>query len=59
MIFFDIITLAVIGWMIYKGQKEGFVSQLLGLIGVGLGVFFAIHYGAEVGAMLPLDQQYA
>lgn len=59
MIFFDIITLAVIGWMIYKGQKEGFVSQLLGLIGVGLGIFFAINYGAEVGAMLPIDPQYA
>ena len=31
----------------------------LGLIGIGLGVFFAINYGAEVGAMLPIDQQYA
>ena len=38
MIFFDIITLAVIGWMIYKGQKDGFVSQLLGLIGICIGV---------------------
>ena len=38
MIFFDIITLAVIGWMIYRGQKDGFVSQLLGLIGICIDV---------------------
>lgn len=59
MIFFDIITLAVIGWMIYKGQKDGFVSQLLGLIGICIGVFLALSYGEIVGSALRIDQQYA
>ena len=59
MIFFDIITLAVIGWMIYKGQKDGFVSQLLGLIGICIGVFLALSYGEIVGSMLNIDPQYA
>lgn len=59
MIFFDIITLAVIGWMIYKGQKDGFVSQLLGLIGICIGVFLALSYGELVGSALRIDQQYA
>lgn len=59
MIFFDILTLVVVGCMIFKGQKDGFVSQLLGLLGVVLGVFFAINYGEEVGAMLNINPQYA
>ena len=59
MIFFDIITLAVVVWMIYKGYKEGFVSQFLGLLGICLAIFFAINYGELVGKMLPIDQQYA
>ena len=59
MIFFDIITLAVIGWMIYRGQKDGFVSQLLGLIGICIGVFLALSYGEIVGSALRIDQQYA
>ncbi len=59
MIFFDIITLAVIGWMIYRGQKDGFVSQLLGLIGICIGVFLALSYGEMVGSLLHINQQYA
>lgn len=59
MIFFDIITLAVIGWMIYKGQKDGFVSQLLGLIGICIGVFLALSYGEIVGSALRIEMQYA
>lgn len=58
MIIFDIVTLAVIGWMIFKGQKDGFVSQLLSLVGVVLGVAFAITYGEEIGAMLNIEPQY-
>ena len=59
MIFFDIITLAVVGWMIYKGQKDGFVSQLLGLIGICIGVFLALSYGEMVGSLLHINPQYA
>ena len=59
MIFFDIITLAVVGWMIYKGYKDGLVSQFLGLLGICLSVFFAVNYGETVGNMLSIDAQYA
>ena len=38
MIFFDLITLAVIAWMIFKGKREGFISQLLSLVGIILGI---------------------
>ena len=59
MIFFDIITLAVVVWMIYKGYKDGFVSQFLGLLGICLSGFFAINFGEQVGNMLAIDAQYA
>jgi membrane protein required for colicin V production len=45
--------------MIYKGQKDGFVSQLLGLIGICIGVFLALSYGEIVGSALRIDQQYS
>ena len=59
MFFFDIITLAVIGWMIFRGKRDGFVSQLLSLVGVIFGVVLAISYGDIMGKMLNIDPKYA
>lgn len=59
MFFFDIITLVVIGWMIFRGSKDGFVSQLLSLVGIIVGVVLAITYGGAVGNLLKIDPQYA
>ena len=59
MIFFDIITLAVIGWMIFRGKNDGLVAQVFALAGIAIGVALSIIYGAEVGNLLNLDSQYA
>lgn len=59
MILFDIITLVVIGWMIFRGKREGLVSQILGIVGLILGVVLATKYGKEVGLMLNIEAQYA
>lgn len=59
MILFDILTLAVIGWMIFRGKNDGLVSQVLSLAGIALGVFLALSYGEGVGNVLNLDPQYS
>lgn len=59
MILFDIITLVVIGWMIFRGKREGLVSQILGIAGLVLGVVLATRYGEEVGLMLNIEPHYA
>ncbi|MBQ5648393.1 MAG: CvpA family protein [Alistipes sp.] len=59
MFFFDIITVAVICWMIYKGKNDGIVSQLFSLAGIALGVILGISFGLEVGSLFGLDAQYA
>lgn len=59
MIIFDIITLAVIGWMVFRGQRDGFVSQFLSLIGIALGATLAISYGEALGSGLGIGPQYA
>lgn len=59
MIIFDIITLAVIGWSLYRGRHEGFISQLLGLVGTVLGVVISISFGENLGRALGVNQQFA
>ena len=59
MIFFDIITLVVVGWMIFRGKNDGFVSQLFAIAGIAVGVALSLSYGAEVGKALELDSQYS
>ena len=59
MIFFDLITLAAIGWMIFRGKGEGFVSQLISLIGIAIGVALSISYGESIGQALGINQQFA
>ena len=59
MIFFDLITLAVIAWMIFKGKREGFISQLLSLAGIILGIVLSISFGEELGSALGANEQFA
>ena len=57
--FFDILTLVALVWAIISGWRSGFVSQLLGLLGIVLGVVLSIRYGAAVGAMFNIDERFS
>jgi membrane protein required for colicin V production len=57
--FFDILTIVALVWAVISGWRSGFVSQLLGLIGIILGVVLSIRYGATVGAMLNIDERFS
>lgn len=57
--FFDIITLVVLVWAVVSGWRSGFVSQLLGLLGIILGIVLAIRYGAAVGEMFGIDARFS
>ena len=57
--FFDILTLVVLVWAIISGWKSGFISQLLGLLGIILGVVLSLRYGAAIGEMLHIDARFS
>ena len=57
--FFDILTLVALVWAVISGWRSGFVSQLLGLLGIILGIVLSLRYGAAVGAMLGIDARFA
>lgn len=59
MIFFDIVTLIVVCWMIFKGVSDGFISQLLSLVGIILAIALAISGGESLGAAFGLNPTYA
>ena len=57
--FFDILTLVALVWAVISGWRSGFVSQLLGLVGIVLGVVLSLRYGAVVGEMLGIDARFS
>ena len=57
--FFDILTLVALAWAIISGWRSGFVSQLLGLVGIILGIILSLRYGAVVGAMFGIDARFS
>ena len=57
--FFDILTLVALAWAIISGWRSGFVSQLLGLVGIILGIVLSLRYGAAVGAMFGIDARFS
>jgi membrane protein required for colicin V production len=59
MIFFDLVTIAVIIWMVLKGMREGFISQLLSLVGIILGIIISVSSGKNLRSALGLNQQFA
>jgi membrane protein required for colicin V production len=59
MIFFDLLTLVVIGWMVYRSRREGFISQLVSLAGLIIGITISISFGEKLGQALGVNQQFA
>ena len=57
--FFDILTLIALIWAVVSGWRSGFVSQLLGLVGIILGIVLSLRYGAAVGAMFNIDPKFS
>ena len=57
--FFDILTLVALVWAVVSGWRSGFVSQLLGLLGIILGIVLSLRYGASVGEMLGIDARFS
>ena len=57
--FFDILTLVALVWAIISGWRSGFVSQLLGLVGIILGIVLSLRYGAAVGGMFGIDARFS
>ena len=57
--FFDILTLVALAWAVISGWRSGFVSQLLGLLGIILGIVLSLRYGAAVGTMFGIDSRFS
>ena len=57
--FFDILTLVALVWAVVSGWRSGFVSQLLGLLGIILGIVLSLRYGAAVGEMFNIDARFS
>ena len=57
--FFDILTLVALIWAVVSGWRSGFVSQLLGLLGIILGIVLSLRYGAAVGEMFNIDARFS
>ena len=57
--FFDILTLVVLLWAVVSGLRSGFVSQLLSLCGVVIGLILAAQFGPAVGKWLGVDARVA
>ena len=57
--FFDILTLVALVWAVVSGWRSGFVSQLLGLLGIILGIVLSLRYGTAVGEMFGIDARFS
>ena len=57
--FFDILTLVALVWAVVSGWRSGFVSQLLGLLGIILGIVLSLRYGTAVGEMFNIDARFS
>ena len=57
--FFDILTMVALVWAVISGWRSGFVSQLLGLVGIILGIILSLRYGTAVGEMFNIDARFS
>lgn len=55
----DLIICLVLVAAVVNGWRRGLILQLCSLVAVAAAIFLAACYGAEAGAMLKLDEQYA
>ena len=56
---FDIFTAVFAIIAVVSGWRNGFISQLLSIAGIVVGILLAARYGNEVGSLLKLNEQYA
>lgn len=58
---FDVVVLIFLGWFVFRGYRQGLVSQLFGLAGLVIALVAAFSYFSELGALLdgwlPLGQE--
>ena len=55
----DLIICLVLLVALFNGWRKGFILQLCSLVAVVAAIVLASRYGAEAGAFLKLDAQYA
>ena len=55
----DLIVTLLLLWALISGWRQGIVLQLCSLAGIVLGAWLGLHFGAEVGELLHLDEQFA
>ena len=49
---FDIIVYIALAWAVYNGWRRGLLLQLLSLVALFAGMYFALQYGPQIGVML-------
>lgn len=59
MTIFDIAVCVLAVLAVIDGWRRGFALQAFGLVAIVVGIFVAVRTGAEAGAKLPVDAQYA
>lgn len=52
---FDLIIYLALAWAVFNGWRRGFLLQLVSLVAMAAGLFLALKYGVEAGAMLGLS----
>lgn len=52
---FDLIIYLALAWAVFNGWRRGFLLQLVSLVAMAAGLFLALKYGSEAGAMLGLS----
>lgn len=56
---FDILAAVALVWAIVSGWRNGLVSQIFSIVGIVAGGLVAYYFGAQVGAMLGIEQKLA
>lgn len=55
----DLIVCLVLVLAVWNGLRQGFILQICSLAGIVAGIWLAARFGAEVGALLRLDEEVA
>ena len=55
----DLIIGLLMLWAVFSGWRQGLILQLCSLAGIVLGAWLGIRFGAEAGALLHLDEEFA
>lgn len=56
---FDIIVYIALAWAVFNGWRKGFLLQLVSFIAVIAGLFLALKFGGDVGALIGLESPTA